>query len=228
MKTYLPHCFLLIAGVALLYGCSTQTKFASSFGKRRYTKGFYCDRAGAIKQVASANAAKAIEPMPVLAKSHEVDIKIGEEINHTILPVAIKISNRAIGIKHQSRSQYLTTFQSQPQVFPAISSINSHHFNKADGGGGSTDNGSLSISGGVLAIVCPLLLYFGAILAILGSGGTSIVGLVLFGFIGDIVGVVLCVVALANNDKYSGIAIAGLAFNILFYALLFSGALSRI
>ena len=52
MKRYLfisnTIAFCLLAGM-LLSGCDTQNKFASSFGKRRYAKGFYVDVPGAMQ-----------------------------------------------------------------------------------------------------------------------------------------------------------------------------------
>lgn len=48
IKNIFPFKLLLVttAIIGLLTGCSTSNKFASSFGKRRYTKGHYFDLAG--------------------------------------------------------------------------------------------------------------------------------------------------------------------------------------
>lgn len=44
-------CFIALA----LCSCSTQNRFASSFGKRRYNKGYYWNRAGGVNAVVSSS-----------------------------------------------------------------------------------------------------------------------------------------------------------------------------
>jgi hypothetical protein len=55
--------------VSLFSACSTGNKFASSFGKRKYIKGYYMDIASNSPKVATVEVKKAVE-RPVLSQSN--------------------------------------------------------------------------------------------------------------------------------------------------------------
>jgi hypothetical protein len=189
-----PLTCLLALLMLVLCGCNTQTKFASSFGKRRYTKGFYCDRVGAIKQVASTKAAKAMELMPIIHSSLAVVTKAVKEINRYVaMPLLLKPTRT-----QKNDPMLAVNIQAFVKVkdVPAVSSINSHHYGTVDG---SKHSHGSAVVGAFLIILS--IVFMVTSFASMGSGFITagavlsvIIGVPLF-----LVGVILLVSGLANN-----------------------------
>lgn len=155
--------------------------------------------------------------MPALTKAPQLVISKEKAHTHEQLQV---VAIPAITHKPSSSSGgQINVATSQPgfkEAFvPAIAAIKSHEYSKGDNSGHGT---YLSILGLIVVILSMIALYAGLIMAASGSlfGGEFF----LFGLLGDIAGIVICVLALVNHDPQPGFAIAGLLINLLPFIIL--------
>jgi hypothetical protein len=70
---------LIIVGAVLFSACGIQNKFASPFGKRRYTKGFYVDFPGKKASNGKGLTIHAIDKMPLAAAAHELNNTVSQQ-----------------------------------------------------------------------------------------------------------------------------------------------------
>jgi hypothetical protein len=212
-----------IAIVALLSSCGTQSKFASTFGKRHYTKGFYWDSPGSIKPVVAIVDAL-VDKQNVLPKistsATTYRIAKGSAVTSGI---SISVTTKRPKSKIAQLVINAVTPKYVKDLPPSVSSINSHHESST----ASTSNGSglLSIFGfltSILAVFFALLWLLLSALSVALGGGIS--GLV-YVAIPFIVSIGLCLAAIVTHDADQGLAIAGLVIDILFGIPIIDGLL---
>jgi hypothetical protein len=219
MNKTLPQYLLLIIGLLFLCACSTQNKFAASFGKRHYTKGFYWDRREEAKQIVTINNAKTINVMPIRAKSLQIALNKEKEINRNItMPLITKLA-----LTHKSKLTGFTNIQkpARAEAVPTGASINSYHHSSETASSGNEMYGVLGFVGCLVGII----LMFVGVISLVVSGSVTAVGsggailLILLGFIMDLAGIVLCIVALAEHSSHQGLAITGIVLNVILLLL---------
>ncbi len=86
------HFLLPVVISGVLASCSSSTKVASSFGKRKYTRGFFFDRPS--KPVTPANATASV----VLPKSNKTTTAIVTAQNNVVNPTSSVTTNNTISI----------------------------------------------------------------------------------------------------------------------------------
>jgi hypothetical protein len=132
MKSITPKLFTLLALTVLsiiLDGCGSQNKFASSFGKRKYNKGYYWNlpRATAqsdIKQIETKERPKAKNQAKIAVNMYTKPI-----IHNVPIPTIPKItiaSKQHTSASKSTLKNSLTTLKTKPTL-NCIHAINSHH-----------------------------------------------------------------------------------------------------
>jgi hypothetical protein len=200
-----------IALSILLAGCSTSNKFASGFGKRRYTKGFFVDAPGSIKTPVESKATTAvIAKTPSVVVAHPAK----EIVTQTIKPSLAHTDKRPVSISKPVITQF---------VKPVISSNTSSLLNalgdhgrgmhNSNDGVASTDKHSI-LSGLFfmatifLNVVSDLIEIHSFILAV----EVMFVVLTVAAFV---LAIINAIKAVRNKESYDGIAIAVLVLSTL-------------
>ena len=193
--------FISIVAIILFAGCSTSNKFASSFGKRRYTKGYYVDAPGNVK-IPSENKTSA----PVTPKTPAiVYVEPAKEIvSQTTQPVSIHTDKHAINISKPATTQFVKplTINNIPNLVSALGDHNGGMHNAKDG----------DISSGKHSILAGLC--FIAFIVLDAIADELELHAILTGFFGTLVliALVLSLInafkAIKRKEKYYGIGIA--------------------
>lgn len=204
-----------------LISCNQDNKLASSFGKRKYTKGFYLDVASSVKhstpeqsfsssrvKCASKTIVTNVSPKQMQTEVNAVINNIGKEKAKTVYyPGYI---NRSLGI-----TQKIASVGSKGKMQNDENVTGGYH-DKVD-----SDFQGFGIIGCCFVIISELLG-----LGLLVSGGTDIA---LYGVLGVFffLGIIFCVVSLVKHEYRPYYAVLGLAFALLTLAgLLISVAAS--
>jgi hypothetical protein len=100
MKTkILLHLILLSCTSILLTSCSTTNQVVSSFGKRKYMKGYYVNLPSANKGIIASN------PIQLLPNKSEAITTMGENILNTALTILTKTKVSSTGLTRTSSSR---------------------------------------------------------------------------------------------------------------------------
>ena len=196
-KHHLPPYIYLLFITVLLASCSTGNKFACSFGKRRYTKGFYINMPGKIAAVSKHIPALSISPVPSV-KALPLRIAGEQNIKTTLLSVPGK-----------------------PSLASCLSSVVIHkkllHNNSSISSGGAADDNNKSKKSEInfAAIV-------GFAFSTTGSAIAAIDGfLPILAIVFLVAGAALCVYALTRNEIYwTWMAVLGLSFIVILFTLI--------
>jgi hypothetical protein len=223
--TRLLFCLL---GVACLVGCSTGNKFASSFGKRRYEKGYYWDRAKSGETVHEKTERETVNRNSVGA---------GNRKSETTLPV-FDAGNNVISKPAPAIQEKKATPGFSIPLINKSENYNALKVEKslAQQGIGGDSRGSLNSSsssagttGFVLSVIGAVLILgtIFVLLALAESGGASLaialfcLLLVGMGLLAELIAFVTCIVALNHNDNSKGMARAGLIISGIFLGIFF-------
>ena len=203
---------LIIGSVFILFteSCGTQSKFASSFGKRRYNKGFYWDKSKSIEPAVAVENLPLVQ-RPALSNTEKaLLVPAVKACNNS--PTIINAAGSSVKKTENKPIQLLTTV-----VIPnigrnlpvaAISSINIDNQDIAK----DTGKGIYSLSGFALCIAGLCLFIF----------GSDIGTMLLIAILIDVAGILLSIYAVAIIDKYDAFAMIGLALNALILGLTFA------
>lgn len=223
LKTVLP----ILVAIILLEGCSTQSKFASSFGKRRYEKGFYWNSPGKENMPTVANnsapkptvAAKSVTISSQNLSANRAEEAKGERTATTLKTAdnpkskTVTLNNSRTEIKAAPSNSRVISAPATPR---AIRSITSHHFTHDDS---QTNDSHLGTIGGILCVIS-VVIFLAFLLDTEIADAAAAALLAVFAFFGDIAGIAMCIVALAMHTNDSNIAIIGLVANFAFLIIL--------
>jgi hypothetical protein len=209
-KYHLKNGVVCLFALVLFSSCTTSNKFAASFGKRKYNKGYYVDVPDKAPKVAanlttatqSDNTTKDLESTSTTlsAPENHLDVKAAPVMQ----PVSAKPSVKAKPIQ--------TTVSVAPaKVAESV---------KGDGGGrhsdsGSSDDRSFGVNGFLFVVLGYLLALIAAIIAavvgfLTGGVGAFATGILIVALLAYIAGIVFCVLSLIHDEQKKGWAIAGL------------------
>ncbi len=198
--------------ISLLSACSTGNKFASSFGKRKYIKGYYLDMPSNTPKVAELPGLKKLKEHAIIGtagNSPQQTTKTGEA--NTLLKAPLRIwSKPANSIKVVVKHLIPIENTSSTILHTALSVL-------GDGGKHISDKDNSSDSGfSTMSLVCFIVAVALLLIAIIGIVALTQAGslevLIIF-FIGLIIGGILDVVAmilafigivLGEDQKYLG------------------------
>jgi hypothetical protein len=220
-KYILKNSLYFLLCIALLASCTTGNKFASSFGKRKYNKGYYVDVKGKAPKVAT-NTTAAIQ------NDNAKDIEIGTStlalpVNHLSLKAAPVMQYVAAKPPVKAKLIHPTVSVAPAKVAESV---------KGDGGAQDSKNNHkvLGILGFSLVMVAYLII--GVALLLIYAGGDEIVGLAIlifasfFALIFLIIGVVFCIISLAGQDRSKKWATPGLILGFLLIFLILLAAIA--
>lgn len=193
--------FLYVSVFAfLLSSCGTSNRFASSFGKRKYTKGYYADRIGhAQKPVAMAGTQHQTHIYPTPGKPAATTINTAQMVvvtAHHAIPPTPKPS-----FAHSLKAATAHLYHVQK---PVIASDTSN----AEGASSKGETNYFAISGFVLSTV-------GVVMCI--ANEFFVIGAIVLLLIGGL----LCIYSLCLDKIYwSWLGIVGLALILFLFTLI--------
>jgi len=181
----------------LLVSCGTTEKFAGTFGKRKYTKGFFFNSSSGIPAVTSRTNAFTIGEKKSKVSKPVYENTAAIQQSFAIIDLQEKkntatsdLKNRSVRNKHErvaAAPSYKQTVESPIEIEPGTEK--------------GIDGFTLSLSGFVLCALAILAAFIAPGL----SGAVLLVGLIF-----SVWGFFTCRSAMHNNDKYENYARAGL------------------
>jgi hypothetical protein len=197
---------LWVICIAVIFtSCSTSNKFASSFGKRRYTKGYYVDVPSSVKvHIASY---KDLSPIPVHSKVATVDTKDeAVQVATVVGTVSVQENKKPVLKAHAFFSN--PAIQQRSTLADAPPAIKGDDTKKTNGWKNSGETNYFAIVGFLICCVG-----IGLTIAALNFTTLSLI------FLG--VGVLICVYSFFRNKIYfDWLAIVGISLTIILFALL--------
>jgi hypothetical protein len=205
--------FVVIASI-LLSSCGTSNKFASSFGKRKYTKGYYVDVAGTVP-VPKSKEVKHPDMMPLVITPAQ---NVSEVVPKPILPIVKPVEKHiAIAISKPANSNLNPNLNlnKSPIVNAVTNGNGGTHSTSNDSNGSGNDSIRSFIY--FMASVLDIILF--VLLAIIFSiSGTTLfaVLLTLSWLTLDIIAMVFAIKAVSNHESNLVFAWIVIGFNILY------------
>jgi len=195
--------------VTLLAGCSSNNKFASSFGKRRYSKGYYTDVAAAIsKPITTHNKAAPVDGRA--QKTNTARASTGNQ--YTIVDKQIHTFTAQVARQKNILAPIINRVGLLSDLL--LPPINKNDPNYIKNEGPDPGRQGFFIELGGIALFVLLTLVSNSLPAI-GSIG-AIAGVLVF-----ITGFVFCIISLTYpDDNYHALAILGLIIGVVAVVLL--------
>lgn len=191
---------LALSPILFLCGCHSSNKVVSTFGKRKYTKGYYCfwAKSSPFKKMAVSQRA----PIPV-HNTTAINSIVSNCVSLLPSPTNTNIYTRKINQIHLTKTAFtpvrirsfenkITTFQTNSnQIIQAKSNKEPTYF---------------GVFGFALAILAPVTAFF----------STAAIPLATFVLLFYVASLVLCIIGLSvKTEKFKGFAIAGLVIDAI-------------
>lgn len=210
---YTIVCFAVLA----LCGCGTQSRFASSFGKRRYNKGYYWNRAGEVKAVASASYEHKAQPMVKPTKVKQQTVAIKQNNNPAVSSAVVSVKAPDKATRHKTiLAKAVSTVMLAKAALPGGGR---HEAPDSD----SSQNSKLSRTSFLLFVLSIITLIISIFIIAYSGFIGAIVGGYLFLLL-DIAAIIVAIVALTHpGETQLGFAKAVLIINLVLIVLLLAG-----
>lgn len=195
---------LLLAIILVLSSCSQGNKFASSFGKRKYTKGYFVNAPGSIHNPV---ASQSVEISAPASKKEAISITEGEQRNESLI---IPVTSHSLWRSPEKTVVLTGKCNAHPQSagLTKMPIVNGDEPKDNSVKKSSSDVNYVAIIGLALSIAGVTIAAIDGFLPILAT-------------VFIIVGAVLCIYSLFLNKIYwNWLAIVGLSIIILFLVLL--------
>jgi hypothetical protein len=219
---------VFLAIVILVSGCGTGNKFASSFGKRKYNKGYYWDvpsHAVAIK--AANNPIQYTNEQPIKARSFVANAEKSATVNQVQKQVeqAYSIIAARPEVEKQSGLGALAKIKAIEEKYIQQSNGDGRHITDTKVGASTKGASGTAFTFFILALAS---LVAAIIVSLFVEGAAYdpalfdiVVGILALGIILDIIAFIIALIAVIRGDKKRGLAWIVIGFNVLL-GLLFS------
>ncbi len=203
--------------ISLFGACSTGSKFASSFGKRKYIKGYYLDVPSSTPKVSELPGVKKLIESPVIAGNSNLFEKKISNLEPARFVKTFLQQTFAKTAKHNSAiTKPITSIEKAPSITNIVLSI------QGDGGRHTGDNattttGKLS-KASLIAFLIFIVFVLIAIILAAATGSLAYLWILGLSYLIDLVAVILAIIALIQNEEGKNLAIIVLVLNGLLIA----------